>query len=151
MPINIGFVGAFAKKKFGERVKLSLFKYPQSVIDEIKTNPPDIIASSNYSWNSNLAEYILGLAKKANPNVITIQGGTNFPHEDEQQREFLIARPNTDFHILFEGEQSFCNITQRVFDSNLDRSKIFNSPIDGSCLSSFISMRNYAYNFNDYG
>ena len=136
IPINIGFIGAYAKQKFGENISLSLFKYPQTVIEEIKNNPPDIIACSNYSWNSNLSEYILGLAKKANPSVITIQGGTNFPHEDEQQKEFLITRPNTDIHILFEGEKSFSNIAQRAFDSNWDRNQIFNSPIDGAAFLS---------------
>ena len=136
IPINIGFIGAYAKQKCGEDISLSLFKYPQSVIEEIKNNPPDIIACSNYSCNSNLSEYILGLAKKANPNVITVQGGTNFPHEDEQQKEFLIKRPNTDIHVLFEGEKSFCNIVQRVFDSNWDRNQIFNSPIDGTAFLS---------------
>ena len=136
IPVNIGFVGAYAKQNFGEDISLSLFKYPQSVIEEIKNNPPDIIACSNYSWNSNLSEYILGFANKANPNVITVQGGTNFPHEDGQQKEFLVTRPNTDIHILFEGEKSFCNIVQRVFDSNWDRNQIFNSPIDGTAFLS---------------
>jgi radical SAM superfamily enzyme YgiQ (UPF0313 family) len=136
IPINIGFIGAYAKKKFGENINLSFFKYPESVIEEIKNNPPDIIACSNYSWNSNLSEYILGIAKKANPGVITVQGGTNFPHEDEQQKEYLVTRPNTDIHILFEGEKSFCNIAQRAFDSNWDREQIFNSPIDGTAFLS---------------
>ena len=36
--------------------------------------------------------------------MITVQGGTNFPHEDEhEQKEYLVNRPNTDIHILFEG------------------------------------------------
>jgi radical SAM superfamily enzyme YgiQ (UPF0313 family) len=136
IPINIGFIGAYAKQKFGENINLAFFKYPDSVIEEIKNNPPDIIACSNYSWNSNLSEYILGIAKKANPSVIAVQGGTNFPHEDEQQKEYLVNRPNTDIHILFEGEKSFCNIVQRAFDSNWDREQIFNSPIDGTAFLS---------------
>jgi radical SAM superfamily enzyme YgiQ (UPF0313 family) len=136
MPVNIGFVGSYVKKKFGDEINLSLFKYPKSVIEEIKNNPPDVIACSNYSWNSNLSEHILGIAKNANPNVITVQGGTNFPHEDEQQKEFLIARPNTDVHVLFEGEKALDNIIQRIFDSNMDRREIFNSPIDGTAFLS---------------
>ena len=136
IPINIGFVGAYVKQEFGESVNLSLFKYPQSVIDELEKNPPDIIACSNYSWNSNLSEYVLGLAKKANPNVLTVQGGTNFPHEDEQQKEFLKALPNTDIHILFEGERAFSNIVQRVIGSSLDREAIFDSAIDGAVFLS---------------
>ena len=90
IPVNIGFVGAYVKKKFEDEISLSLFKYPNLVIEEIKNNPPDVIACSNYSWNSNLSEHILGITKKANPNVITVQGGTNFPQEEEQQKEFFL-------------------------------------------------------------
>jgi radical SAM superfamily enzyme YgiQ (UPF0313 family) len=136
IPINIGFIGAYAKQNFGEKINISFFKYPESVIEEVKNNPPDIIACSNYSWNSNLSEYVLGIAKKVNPSVITVQGGTNFPHEDEQQKEFLVNRPNTDIHVLFEGEKSFCNIVQRFFDRNCDRKQIFNFPIDGTAFLS---------------
>jgi hypothetical protein len=35
MPINIGFIGSYAKKQFGEQVDISLFKYPQSLIDAL--------------------------------------------------------------------------------------------------------------------
>ena len=57
IPINIGFIGSYAKQAHGDFVDISLFKYPQSVITSIKENPPDIIAFSNYSWNSNLSEW----------------------------------------------------------------------------------------------
>jgi hypothetical protein len=65
---------------------------------------------------------------------LTVQGGTNFPHEGAQQKEFLITRPNTDIHILFEGEKAFSNIIQRVFDSNFEREKMFDSAIDGTAF-----------------
>ena len=58
IPINIGFVGSYLKKQFGDKVEIVLFKYPKDVIEEIKKNPPDIIALSNYSWNSNLSEFV---------------------------------------------------------------------------------------------
>ena len=88
IPINIGFVGSYMKKQFGNDVKLSLFKYPNEVIQAIKSNPPDMIGLSNYSWNSNLSEYVASIAKKINPNVITIQGGTNFPYQSDLQKHF---------------------------------------------------------------
>ena len=58
MPINIGYIASYMKKIFGERVDISLFKYPGDIINAIKTNPPDMVALSNYSWNSNLSEFI---------------------------------------------------------------------------------------------
>ena len=56
----------------------------------LKKNPPDVLGLSNYSWNSLLSEQrIANIAKLKNPKVVTIQGGPNFPHDTEQQLEFL--------------------------------------------------------------
>ena len=131
IPINIGFIGSYAKKKFGEKVSIELFKYPDDVIKQIEANPPDIIGFSNYSWNSNLSEYVASIAKKINPDVITVQGGTNFPHQTNLQELFLRDRPYTNFHTLFEGEKSFSNIVERIIDSDLNKKKIYENPIDG--------------------
>ena len=81
IPINIGFIGAYLLENYKDKIDIELFKYPNDVIQNLKDNPPDVIALSNYSWNSNLSEYVASIAKKINPEVITIQGGTNFPHE----------------------------------------------------------------------
>ena len=123
IPINIGFIGSYAKKKFGEKVSIELFKYPDDVIKQIEANPPDIIGFSNYSWNSNLSEYVASIAKKINPDVITVQGGTNFPHQTNLQELFLRDRPYTNFHTLFEGEKSFSNIVERIIDPDLNKKK----------------------------
>ena len=131
IPINIGFVGSYIKKNFDSQVDISLFKYPNDVIENIKKDPPDIIALSNYSWNSNLSEYVASISKKYNSNVVTIQGGTNFPHESHLQKIFLENRPATDIYTILEGERSCSNVVQKVLDSNGDRKKIFESPIDG--------------------
>src|SRR6266545_3710550 len=77
-PINVGFVGAYAKKVLGDDIDVSLFKYPTTVIEALQTAAPDVIALSNYSWNSKLSERIARLAKQCNPSVVTVQGGTNF-------------------------------------------------------------------------
>ena len=113
IPINIGFVGSYIKKIFGEKIDLSLFKYPNDAISAIKNNPPDIICLSNYSWNSNLSEYVASITKKYNSNVVTVQGGTNFPHQSILQKDFLISKPNTDIYTILEGERSCSNIIQR--------------------------------------
>ena len=51
IPINIGFIASYINKLYGERVEIELFKYPKEIISEIKQNPPDVLALSNYSWN----------------------------------------------------------------------------------------------------
>jgi radical SAM superfamily enzyme YgiQ (UPF0313 family) len=131
IPINIGYVGSYMKKIFGEKVKLTLFKYPNDIISAIKKNPPDMLGLSNYSWNSYLSELIASIAKKYNSNVITAQGGPNFPNDEDSQIKFLSKRPATDIYTYLEGEKSCSNIVQRIFECDKNREKIFEKPIDG--------------------
>ena len=131
IPVNIGYVGSYAKKIHGNLIEISLFKYPNTVIDAIKKNPPDVLGLSNYSWNSLLSERIANIAKLKNPKVVTIQGGPNFPNDTEQQLEFLKKRPNTDFHIMFEGEASFSNFLGRVLKDRSNEQELFDAPVDG--------------------
>ena len=131
IPINIGYVGSYIKKIFGDKVEVELFKYPEDILDKLKESPPDMIGLSNYSWNSNLSEYIASAAKTVNPNVITVQGGTNFPYDEFSQKEFLINRPSTDVYTILEGEKSCVGVVQRIFDVDKDLSLFFDTAIDG--------------------
>ena len=47
IPINIGFIAAYAKKAFGDDIAVSLFKFPQAAINAIREMPPDVLALSN--------------------------------------------------------------------------------------------------------
>lgn len=131
IPINIGFIGSYAKKCYGKDIDISFFKFPDQVIDAIKDSPPDVIALSNYSWNSNLSEHIAGIAKQYNPNVITVQGGTNFPHEAELQLDFLLTRPNTDIFVELEAEVSFSKLIGRILSCGEDLTALFGVAIPG--------------------
>jgi len=131
IPVNLGYVGSYAKKIYGNLIEISLFKYPNTAINAIKKNPPDVLGLSNYSWNSFLSEQVAKIAKLNNPKVVTVQGGPNFPHEDNEQLKFLKKRPSTDFHIMFEGEASFSNLIGRVLKDREDKKKLLDTAIDG--------------------
>lgn len=131
IPLNIGYVGAYCKKVHGENVSLKLFKYPQQAIDAIKADPPDILGLSNYSWNSNLSERMAAFAKQASPETVTVQGGTNFSDENDQQLRFLLTRLATDFHIDLEGELSFSNLVSRVLAARDGEQELFDGAIEG--------------------
>jgi radical SAM superfamily enzyme YgiQ (UPF0313 family) len=131
IPINIGFVAAYAHKIHPGQTQTKLFKYPQSLIDAIKREPPDVLALSNYSWNSRLSEHMAGIAKKANPKVVTAMGGTNFPHSSNLQLDFMMLYPHTDVFVELEGEVSFANLIGRALACRGGTSEIFKSPIDG--------------------
>ena len=131
IPINIGFIGSYLKNQLGDKITLELFKYPNDLLNKIKSDPPDILGLSNYSWNSNLSEHFAKVTRRYNSECIVLQGGTNFPHERDQQAEFLISRPNTDIYALFEGERSSLKVVERFIETNGDRKKFFDRPIDG--------------------
>ena len=132
IPLNIGYIGSYSKKIHGNKIELSLFKYAEKAIEAIKNDPPDVLALSNYSWNSLLSERVAEIAKSINPKIITIQGGPNFPHASELQLEFLKKRPSTNFHVMFEGEASFSNIIDRVLKDRNNEQELFDEPINGS-------------------
>ena len=41
IPINIGYIAAYAMKIYGDAVEFELFKFPQDVIKALKAGPPD--------------------------------------------------------------------------------------------------------------
>lgn len=131
IPINIGFIGAYAKKILGDDIEISMFKYPRQVIDAIQAAPPDVLALSNYSWNSKLSERVARFAKQANPETLTVQGGTNFPHRTPQQLEFVLSRPATDVFVELEAEASFTELLRRVLAARDGGPKLFDAVIPG--------------------
>jgi radical SAM superfamily enzyme YgiQ (UPF0313 family) len=131
IPINIGCIGAYAKNTLGDDVAISLFKYSHSVIEAIEATPPDVVALSNYSWNSELSERVARFAKERSPKVITVQGGTNFPHRETQQLEFLCTRPATDVFVELEGEASFLELLRCVLAARDAGPRVWDGPIAG--------------------
>ena len=131
IPINIGFISSYVTSKLGKKVDIELFKYPNDLLKKIKSDPPDILGLSNYSWNSNLSEYFAKTTKKLNPKCIVIQGGTNFPHTQEEQKKFLLERPDTDLYVLFEGERSTLKVVERYLEVQKNLKLFFENPIDG--------------------
>ena len=72
IPINIGFIGSYLLKHLKDEVEVELFKYPKDAIEKIKKEKPDVVALSNYSWNSNLSDFVSKIALEVNPNCITV-------------------------------------------------------------------------------
>lgn len=129
-PYNVGLVAASAEAQIGEGVEFRLFKYVAQLCPAFRERPPDILGCSNYVWNSNLSEWVLGYAKRIMPGIVTVQGGTNYPFSGDGQLEFLGKHPNTDFYGYYEGEVSFCNLRSRYFAVR-DLTRMKEEPISG--------------------
>lgn len=125
-PLNIGFVAAYCKNKFKERVDIELFKYPKDLDRAIKEHTPDILGMSNYPWNFNLGLAFFKMIKQISPNTVTVMGGPNIPLEDKERTQFILKNPLIDFYAYLEGEDAFCNLVERVFEykDNVEKMKL---------------------------
>ena len=119
IPLGIGYVAAYAKKIFGDRLEIKLFKYPAKLLEAINRETPDILGCSNYVWNDSINEFFCKKVKNISQDVITIKGGPNFPLGLEEQKEYLQENLYTDFYIPYEGEKTFTIFLDAFFARGL--------------------------------
>ena len=55
VPMGIATLATALKDVFKDKVSTKLFVYPDKIFDEVEKSAPDIIALSNYIWNSKLS------------------------------------------------------------------------------------------------
>ena len=60
VPLNIGFLAAYAMKKFGREVDITLFKDPEVMLRSAAEKAPDLVGMSFYYWNSALNRLVTG-------------------------------------------------------------------------------------------
>lgn len=113
-PLNVGFVAAYCKKRFGDEVEVRIFKYIPSLEEALLESPPDVLALSNYSWCHNIDMAMLRLLAERRPEALRILGGPNFPHEADAQSAFLRERPLVDAYVYLDGEVGFANVLEVV-------------------------------------
>ncbi len=114
IPLNIGFIGAYAAEKFSRECSIHLFKDPYKLVDFIKENKPSVLALSNYVWNHHLSMHVILLYKQVCPSGVVVVGGPNIPLDMPRMREWLVHYGNVDFVVMGEGEAAFNNILQRL-------------------------------------
>lgn len=130
-PLNIGYVGAYAKKFFKQDINLKLFKFADHFIEHIKKERPDVVGFSHYTWNVDLNLKISRILKRLYPDVITIFGGPNIDFCEAGIRRFFQHNPHADFYIPFQGEMPFVTLLGKIIaDNNIDNLK--SQPIPGS-------------------
>ena len=52
VPINIGFIGGYLKKVFGDEIQLHMFREFEEMHEALKTVVPHVAAFGSYSWNT---------------------------------------------------------------------------------------------------
>jgi radical SAM superfamily enzyme YgiQ (UPF0313 family) len=137
MPLNIGLVGSYALKQLGDDIEIRLFKNPEHLIEAIKTAPPDVLALSHYVWNVNLNQWLFEIAKKFNPEVLTVGGGPVFTvHNAEEAvaRKFFNENRFMDSWVLDQGELGFVEAL-RAYQKSGNRSSIVRETMVPGCIT----------------
>ena len=136
-PLNVGLIASYTLNKFKKYVDISLFKHIDELEKAVIESPPDILGLSNYCWNERIGYDIFKIAKDSNPNILTVSGGPNFPHDVTSQQSFMKNHPEIMFYVPIEGEIGFSNIVERmlsVYSKGKNIEYIFERPIEG-CIS----------------
>jgi len=128
-PVNIGYIAAYAKKVFGGKVQIKLFKFPSDLISAVKQKKPDIVGLSNYTWNLDINNRVVAWIKSFSPGIVTVCGGPDYPVAADEAARYLAERPQLDFYVINQGERGFANILKRYFECG-SAEKMKSTPID---------------------
>ena len=78
VPIGIGYIGSHLINQFKDskenKLEVKLSTDPDEIFNLLEKWKPDIIALSNYIWNSGLSNAICDRAKSLNPKTLCILG-----------------------------------------------------------------------------
>ena len=135
-PLNVGYIASYCKKRFGDKVDITLFKYIHELDRAINESPPDILGMSNYVWNHHVSLEMFRMLSKKNPYALKIWGGPNFPMDLRDQKKFLNEFSEVDVYVPLEGESGFSNCVEKVLQADSKeevREKVLSSSID-NCL-----------------
>lgn len=141
VPLNVAYIAAYCEYVFGNQVEIEIFKYPTELIERIKSDPPDILGLSNYSWNTTLSSFILGCAKKYHPNIVTVMGGPNISARPRELEQFLFNNRYIDYYTIYEGEVGFSSIVSKVLGGG---------SVTGLQGAAYFENNQFNYNYIDY-
>jgi len=118
MPLGVAYIKAVIDRDNPD-VAARLFVYPEVLLEALKSTPPDVLMLSNYVWNEALSREFFRIAKKLNPNVLTVMGGPNLPLEPARQVEYLERHPEIDVYITGEGDFAASNLLNVFMDGGM--------------------------------
>ncbi|MFH0732466.1 MAG: radical SAM protein [Candidatus Omnitrophota bacterium] len=117
-PINIGYVASYAKKFYGDKIEVRLFKFPKDLIEAIEKKKPHIVGLGNYTWNLDINNRIISHVKSISQDILTVYGGPDYPVDCQDRLRYFEERPCLDFCVIDQGENGFVNLLKRYFESS---------------------------------
>ena len=110
IPLNIGYLKAFAMEQHKDKLNIKLFKDPNKLLKSLHDENPDLVGLSNYGWNADLNLKIGKYIKFKSPKTTIISGGPNIDEEDQSRINFLKENNYIDYYITDGGEEPFSEI-----------------------------------------
>lgn len=77
VPLNIGYIAAYAKARLGDAVEFRLSKHPDLLLAAAVRDRPDVIGLSNYGWSQNLTTAVGRYLRQQLPRTMFVAGGPN--------------------------------------------------------------------------
>jgi radical SAM superfamily enzyme YgiQ (UPF0313 family) len=116
VPLNIAYIAAYAKSRFGDQVQFRLFKYVEELLDAVDNKPPSLVGLSNYTWNYNLNTFAGNRMKEKYSHLPIVMGGPNIRLDGEGIGSFLKINSYVDIYCLLEGELPFARVLESLLN-----------------------------------
>lgn len=134
-PLNIGYITAYAKKLYGDKCDIRIYRNVDQFIKDFQEDPPEIVGFGQYIWNHDLTQNVLKWIKHTRPNTISFAGGPMVGSTEEDAAVFMELNPLIDFCVSVYGEYGFSQFFQRYIDCDGDVSKMKEDMILGVSFS----------------
>ncbi|MBF0153708.1 MAG: hypothetical protein HQL64_08215 [Magnetococcales bacterium] len=137
-PLNIGYVGSYARQLLPGELDVRLFKRPELLIEALRHEQPAVVGLSHYVWNSNLNRHIYNVVKALHPQTLTVGGGPNFTDLNANTpgaMAFFARQPTCDAYVLNQGEVGFAALLQRFLECGADVRRWRQEPTAGSLVN----------------
>jgi len=131
-PLNVGYIAAYAKSVFGEKLNFNLYRNVDKFIEDFKKDPPGVIGFSQYIWNQDLTQNILKWVKTLYPETVVVFGGAMLGANKTDSNTFIKNNPLTDFYVPLYGEHGFTEVLKRYLECNGNIKAMKESPIEGA-------------------
>lgn len=119
VPYGIASIAAYSKK-IGKAIDISLFKFPNELLAACNAARPDVIAFSNYMWNSHLNFTIGTKLREQFPDALFVAGEPSVRTDAKGIEEYLLRNRFVDVCVLHEGERPFAEILSVYQESGRD-------------------------------
>jgi len=132
VPLNAGYLASFSLHYFSGDLEVKICKTPFDFIEVVESWKPDVVAISNYIWNSNLSTAASQWVRAISPSTLLVFGGPNInTAEPHAAVSFLVTRPWIDFYIPHEGEVPLLRVLEAFEGAGRDRKLLTGRQIEG--------------------